>query len=134
MTARVKRCCPDYDRICSKSPSKSKCWRSVLGAYPEIVNDFRISDVVNLDSKRSRIKTFGCECEDADHRDPDRANHENKCNRSLVWIVRVKYDTESRHTVTADSIRLCAADAARVRQEYRNHGAEIIRVYPLYRR
>ena len=53
------------------------------------------------------------------------------CNRTLNWIVRVTYTTLGGHVAHMDSVRLCMADAARLRGQYDAHKAVICRVYPL---
>lgn len=77
------------------------------------------------------IHKMTCNCQNAGSTDIERSDHSAQCNRTLNWIVRVTYTTLGGHVAHMDSVRLCMADAARLRGQYDAHKAVICRVYPL---
>ena len=83
----------------------------------------------DLLGRRKPITT--CNCQDAGSTDIERSDHSAQCNKALNWIVRVTYTTLGGHVAHMDSVRLCMADAARLRGQYDAHKAVICRVYPL---
>lgn len=157
----ARRCCSDYANVCSQAaqlqlaaqtrdrtrrielPVGTKlptCWRKAMANKPidVVEGSYDASDLVTLRSRRSRKKIDSkCQCDcrsgDVPKHYIDRADHEDNCNRTLIWVVRVSYTTENDKKAHADSIRLCMADAARLCYEYVAQKAKIIRVYPLYK-
>ena len=134
------------------SSTMRRCYRKATADRPidVVEGSYDTSDTVEPKSRRSRQKNVECRCLGEKHsagcalktecacegtgaKDIDRADHEAACNRTLVWVVRVPFTTEAGKAVHADSIRLCMADAARLRYEYAQHKAKIVRVYPLYK-
>ena len=86
---------------------------------------------VHLDLLGRRKPITTCNCQDAGSTDIERSDHSAQCNKALNWIVRVTYTTQAGHVAHMDSVRLCMADAARLRGQYDAHKAVICRVYPL---
>ena len=86
---------------------------------------------VHLDLLGRRKPITTCNCQDAGSTDIERSDHSVVCNRTLNWIVRVTYTTLGGHVAHMDSVRLCMADAARLRGQYDAHKPVICRVYPL---
>lgn len=80
---------------------------------------------------KHRQRKTTCNCQNAGSTDIERSDHSAQCNKALNWIVRVTYTTQAGHVAHMDSVRLCMADAARLRGQYDTHKAVICRVYPL---
>ena len=136
----ARRCCPDHTNVCSRAeqlflaaqatvqtkadPSSTmrRCYRKATADRPidVVEGSYDTSDTVEPKSRRSRQKNVECRCLGEKHsagcalktecacegtgaKDIDRADHEAACN------------------------------AARLRYEYAQHKAKIVRVYPLYK-
>ncbi len=80
---------------------------------------------------KHRQRKTTCNCQNAGNTDIERSDHSAQCNKSLDWIVRVTYTTLYGNAAHMDSVRLCMADAARLRGQYDAHKATVRRVYPL---
>lgn len=100
----------------------------------DVRSSFDVGEVAFLQKRRaSQLKQSktDCSCEDADGRSIEKTDHSVVCNRTLNWIVRVAYTTLYGNVAHMDSVRLCMADAARLRGQYDAHKATVHRVYPL---
>lgn len=122
---------------------RTKARTALLMAPPDIDvrSSFEVGDTVYLTRgvrpKVHRgllgrvIHKMTCSCQNAGSTDIERSDHSVVCNRTLNWIVRVTYTTQYGQIAHMDSVRLCMADAARLRGQYAAHKAVICRVYPL---
>lgn len=100
----------------------------------DVKSSFEVGEVVYLPRgttwQRQRKTTCEC-CDDKGYRTIEKSDHSTSCNRTLNWIVRVTYTTLYGNVAHMDSVRLCMADAARLRVQYGAHVATVRRVYPL---
>ena len=115
---------------------RTKARTALLMTPPDldVRSSFEVGDIVYLQKRRaSQIKQtkIYCDCASYNERCIEKTDHSVVCNRTLNWIVRVTYTTLGGHVAHMDSVRLCMADAARLRGQYDAHKAVICRVYPL---
>ena len=122
---------------------RTKARTALLMTPPDLQvrSSFEVGDTVYLTrGARPKVKRdllgrvivrMTCNCQNAGSTDIERSDHSAQCNKSLDWIVRVTYTTLYGNVAHMDSVRLCMADAARLRVQYGAHVATVRRVYPL---